>query len=408
MVPRLSRLESVRLDLAALSSPSLHTLDTTVYANFDADSTPSKFTALRDCLCRARGLKNLTLRLERGVSIDLYQPGEVNLQLRPCDVLHPLESLTLDGDMFDLNAQQCQMWLRCMDWSKLRKLEIAQAMPHGLLPALTGHVRGLVKLKLGFWPIHRWGDRIQTWASPTHMQAVRQFLESIDALREVTLFTGEHVDCKQLEPPLLHTHGDSLKRLVVKLGLRQGWNLSHFEDLKMYAPQLEELEVPVEMYQEKEHRGSYAVVARGIVSLMPVLHERQRQRLCRPVSRSVWPTNVHAILTTFPRLRHLRLDVQLKFDSIQFIPDSRPGAECFIMDEMAEETVTRLFKESGRMETLVVTFRSVAPCVVQWTYTVERRWVPDQERYRVCLEKKTTGELRELQRRRVRRDVRGD
>ncbi|KAH7411584.1 hypothetical protein DE146DRAFT_732042 [Phaeosphaeria sp. MPI-PUGE-AT-0046c] len=396
LIPRGPRLQPFRIDTAALSSPSLHTLDSTVYAGADKSSG---FPAFRDCLLKARGLKSLTLRLEQGYAGGRYQPGEANLQLRPHDMLPVLESLALDGTWFDLNAQHCQMWTQCMDWSKLRSLEITHAVPHGMLPALTGRVRGLVKLRLGFWPEDEYNSRFRSWACPADIEVVQRFLDSIDALQEMTLFTGENVDCKWLAPSLLQSHGHSLKKLVIKLGLRQGWNLCDFEDLRKYVPLLEELEVPVAMYQEKEDRPSYMAVARDIASLMPGLRERHRQRLCRPRSRSVWPTKIHDILTTFPRLQDLRIGVQLHYDSTQFIPDSRRGTDCLIIDDMARETVTRLFTEAGKMERLGVDFACVAPSVVEWKYTVGRKWMPEDRGYRVMVEKRTTGELREEQRR---------
>jgi hypothetical protein len=91
---------------------------------------------------------------------------------------------------------------------------------------------------------------------------VRRFLESIKALRVITLSTGDDADCAQIRPSLLRKYGPSFKKLVIWLGRRKAWNISHFEDLKKYAPRLEESDGLVEMHQAKKTRGEYTAIAR--------------------------------------------------------------------------------------------------------------------------------------------------
>lgn len=65
---------------------------------------------------------------------------------------------------------------------------------------------------------------------------------------------------------------------------------------------------------------------------------------------------VRAMLTTLTRLRNLRLCGQLKYNSGQFIPDSRRGSGCIMIDDMARKIVSQLFAESDSIETLKVVF----------------------------------------------------
>jgi hypothetical protein len=395
-----SRPETITLDKAALSSPSLHTLDYTVYGQFFTADEPSEFAEFKNCLLRASSLRRLTLRLKSGPANEDHLPGERNLQLEAGDVFPALESLTLTDqcyNRYDINARHCQIWVQCMDWNRLRHLDLGHASPQYLLPALTGQVRNLVSLRFGFWPNNR-GPKAP-WASPASLDVVRRFLESIDALRVVELFTGDDTECAKIRPALLRKHGPSLKRLVIWLGMRQAWNLSHFEDLKRYAPRLEELDVPAELKQEKKEHGEYTLIARAVVSQVPGFRGL-RQDLSRPSSRSAWPIKIQAALATLQHLRQLTLQIQLKHDTTEFVPDARPGADCAINDEMARKRVLQLYNGLGSIETLRVVFRAVEPGEVEWTYTVERKWVPQEEGFGLVVERVIKGEEQEARRRR--------
>lgn len=325
----------------------------------------SEFAVFKHCLLKASGLKSLTLHLESGKVNEDYHPGELNLQLQAGDAFPALESLTLSNacyDSYSLNAKHCQMWVQCMDWSTLRHLDLGHSSPQYLLPALSGQVRNLVSLRFGFWPNFS-GPRA-SWASPADLDVVRCFLKSIDALQVLQLMTGDDTQCAQIRPLLLRKHGPSLRKLVVWLGMRQGWKLSHFEDLRKYAPNLVELDVPAELTQEKKARGEYMTIARAVVSQVPGLHGL-RQDLSRPSSRSTWPNKIEAAFTAFRHLRRLTLRIQLQCDSTEFVPDARPGARCTINDESARRRVLQLYNGLVAIETLSVVFWAVEPGVVE-------------------------------------------
>jgi hypothetical protein len=288
-----------------------------------------------------------------------------------------------------------------MDWNLLRHLDLGHATPQYLLPALTGHVRNLVSLRFGFWPNHS-GPRAP-WASPTNLDIVRRFLESINALRLLELRTADDAECAKMRPALLRKHGPSLRKLVVWLGMRQAWNLSHFEDLVNYAPRLEELDVPAELKQENKGHGEHTIIARAVVSQVPGLRGL-RQDLARPPSRSAWPNKIQATLTSLRHLRRLTFRIQLKYDTTEFVPDARPGADCVINDDMARKRVLQLYNELDAIETLSVVFRAVEPGELEWTYTVETTWVPTEGRYGIVVERMVKGEEQEARRRRERFD----
>ncbi|OAK97089.1 hypothetical protein IQ06DRAFT_338382 [Phaeosphaeriaceae sp. SRC1lsM3a] len=401
LIPGLSRPKNTTLDKSALSSPSLRTLDYTVHGQHSGvGKLPvSEFAAFKHCLVKASGLRSLTLHLKPGTVNEDYQSGELNLQLEAGDIFPALESLIFSNacyDSYSLNAKHCQMWVQCMDWSTLRHLDLGHSSPQYLLLALTGRIRKLVSLRFGFWPNYS-GPRAP-WASPADLDVVRFFLKSIDALQVLQLKTSNDAQCAQIRPSLLRKHGPSLRKLVVWLGMRQGWKLSHFEDLRKYTPNLVELDVPAELKQEKKPRGEFTIVAREVVSQVPGLRGL-RQDLSRPSSRSVWPTKIQTALTAFQHLRRLTFRIQLNYDSTEFVPDARPGASCAINDESAQRRVLQLYNGLVAIETLVVVFRAPEPGVVEWTYKVQSKWVSEEARYRVIVEKSVEGEEWEARRR---------
>jgi hypothetical protein len=197
-----------------------------VYGQLLAGDRYSEFSAFKNCLLKAGGLKSLTLHLASayGAANADHLPGELNLQLKVGDTFPALESLALSGQCYDryrLDARHCQIWVQCMDWSQLRHLDLGHATSQYLLPALIGQVRNLVSLRFGFWPNH--SGPTASWASPANLDVVRRFLESINALRIVELFTGDDAECARIRPALLRKHGPSLRKLVIWLGMRQAW-----------------------------------------------------------------------------------------------------------------------------------------------------------------------------------------
>jgi hypothetical protein len=398
-----SRPVLARLDKEALSSPSLHTLQYTIFCAFNEplDETSSEFAAFRSCITRVTNLKVLTLEMDwigdTTVSRD-FSSGPRNLQFDAGDTWPALEELTFSSRCYDsyvLSAAHCKAWTCAMDWTKLRALDLGHATPQHLLPALTNRIPGLKKLRMGFWPPYS-GARA-SWSSPGNLGVVTKFVESIDALEDVTLSAGGDSECKLIRPALLRKHGASLKRLVNSVGMRESWPLEHFVDLQRYAPGLEELDISAEMYEDRGRRADWIMSLQYRLKLW-----NPWEGVKRPYERTCWPTKVQRMLCSFRDLRHLTLRVQLMYDSYQFVPDGRLGARSAIKDKYARKTALELFKGFGQSATIQVVhvvFSDKEPSVVKWTYTVRRRWCLANMEYRLVVDRTVEGEEEEERRR---------
>jgi hypothetical protein len=320
-----------------------------------------------------------------------YAPGPLNLQFEVGDTFPAFEELTFAEGCYNnyvLSAAHCAAWVRAMDWSRLRALDLGHATPQHLLPALTGKISRLKTLWMGFWP-NASGPRA-SWSSARDLGVVTRFVEGIEALENVTLYTGDDSECAQIRPALLRKHGRGMKKLIIWLGMREAWKLAHFADLRAHAPGLQELDVPAEMYQERKERLIWNLLA-GLRKHDGWLYER-----------SCWLTKVQRTLCSFKELRQLTLRVQLKYDSYQFVPDTRPEARSAINDEFAKKTALALFEGFGNnaaMELLKLVFRSKEPGMVVWTYTVRRRWMANEMKYGIVVHRTVEGEDAEERRR---------
>lgn len=395
------RPDHVRMDKTALSSRLLHALNFTVFAEQLIPHTRSEFLALKECLIEGENLRDLTLHIRRmsQPSPD-YTAGALNLQLEKSDIFPALERLVLDcHDIYELSAEHCQIWTHTMDWGRLRELDLGHGAPQHLLFALTGKVVALKRLRFGFW--RNYGRVRVTWNDPKDLNVVRLFLESVDALENVTLYTGDDSAMKQVRPTLLRKHGASLKRLIVWLGMRESWSVKDVSALRQYAPCLQELDVPVDMYQERKHSTLW-VLATGLREGLAQVKglERLQPDYTRAYERSRWPTKAQKILCSFRELRSLTIRIQLKYDSYQFVPDARPGLRSAINDESARKTAIALFDDfapGSKIEVVRIIFRAREPGAVEWTYMVERRWMAEKNEYGVVVDRVVKGEEYEEQ-----------
>jgi hypothetical protein len=179
--------------------------------------------------------------------------------------------------------------------------------------------------------------------------------------------------------------------LIIWLGMREGWKPAHFADLRAHAPGLQELDVPTEMYQERKERL--------VFSLLAGLRKDDR----RPYEHSAWPTKAQRTLSSFKELRQLTLRVQLMYESYQFVPDARPDARRAINNAFVKKTALALFegfRNHAAMELLKLVFRSKELDQVLCTYTVQRRWITNEMKYRVVVERTVEGEAAEERKRR--------
>jgi hypothetical protein len=219
---------------------------------------------------------------------------------------------------------------------------------------------------MGWWPHYDASGVGATWKSP-HVSVVIRFVEAIHALEKVKLYSYYDTECAQFRPSLLRRHGHSLKVLDAKLDFRDAWKPEHFEELRK-AKVLEDLTVTIGL----ERLGAY------------------------PSSTSThWPKEVQCILTSLTTLRHLTIKVSLQYDREDFVDIDRARRESAINDEYARKIVISLFTDFApdtATETVRAVFYACEPGKVIWTSTVQRKWIPKEQRYGIEVDGDVEGE----------------
>ncbi|KAL1591940.1 hypothetical protein SLS60_011532 [Paraconiothyrium brasiliense] len=214
------------IDRTLFASPQIYSLD--IYVHRDPPHSPqdtySEYGILKECLTRGNSVKRLSLAFDGPRNFLLRETpqnggsallnwtrvtrGPQNFDWQDGDHFPPLESLKLPEDEYYLAKSHCDMWMRCMDWSHLLRLDVAQAAPQHLLNMLTGRVPQLEYLRFGKWlptsndPSWMWGNR----------HDVKRFLDSITALKELAFCTW---DCREYLF-LFEAQKQSLQRLKIE------------------------------------------------------------------------------------------------------------------------------------------------------------------------------------------------
>lgn len=178
--------------------------------------------------------------------------GRLHLNLRPGDILQPLQELKLyEGSWnysvpsipYVLTRKHCVLWKQCMDWSQLRRLEIGRkCRKTAFFDEFTGAIRNLESLKIGF-------DRAATRPPGWTIEPARRFIESIDALRHLIILNpGDQIDALW---PAIRKHRRSLRSLVLPPlkhdpPYREN-DLMRMRELREGIPELAHLELDIPM-----------------------------------------------------------------------------------------------------------------------------------------------------------------
>ena len=413
------------MDEALLSSSNLHALDITVLSHSEQPETECEMSLLRTCLLRATSLKRLRIR----VSLDTsgvnphYHHGPLNLPFVTGDRISSLEELSLDplNQYYWPTMKHCEMWAQCMDWDAMHILDFGYGCPQYFFKTLTGRVPQLKSLTFGTGAhSDRWN---QLWTGCKDLNLISQFLQTIQALEAVKLYTGKDEDVREIRSILLSEHGQSLKKFSVEVISNEGWGVESFLELRTKAPNLEKLTVPLGMQKVDGFRGIETVwpdvsldrsklatrfsmlfppsssiqspkksglswlrvpfTKRKKTTLSSMTPAEQGHRTYNPLLSQKSPTSVHGALTSFPCLTDLRLEVFLKHDSCQLIEDEREihtWGQTRLKQQVAKNFVLRLWHESINPDSMEVVFHAPEPCSKVWTFTAKYEWRDGERR----------------------------
>jgi hypothetical protein len=263
------------LDTRLLSSPQLHSLDLTVLGNFNGSLTPrSEFQTLRNCLLQATNLKRLHLDANSANEDQkTWIESPQHLCFRPGDTFPPLHELSLKYDTYKLTEPHCLQWMRAMDFSHLRVLDLDHGCPEFFFARLTNHVPNLKALKFGFWPVHS-GSR--SWRC-LDVSVMARFSASITALEELT---SQNYYKDQFDS-LIHGDDDdggimrywkSLKKLHVSFShyAAKGWDARDVRGIVERCTELRDVAVEIKMEQAENRSGKCWVSSYTHLPSLPI------------------------------------------------------------------------------------------------------------------------------------------
>jgi hypothetical protein len=245
------------LDTRLLSSPQLHSLELTLNGKFNGSLTPrSEYQTFRNCLLQAKNLKRLRLDACSTDDQKTWIESPQHLCLRNDDQFPTLYELGLKYDTYKLTEPHCRLWLKAMDWTRLRILDLSHGCPEYLLAALTGHLPDLKSLTFGFWPRHS-GSR--SWRCED-LSIVTCFFARIDALQELVL---RNYDQEELDN-LMHDgeenvtmYWTALKKLHVSFSnpRAKGWGEADISRIAVKCSNIRNLHLKIRMAQTGNDRG---------------------------------------------------------------------------------------------------------------------------------------------------------
>jgi hypothetical protein len=282
----------IPLPQSLLSYPQLHTLDVSVYyVGRISGPTYSELQILKNCLIYGGSVKILRLTTtsslqgvpagfntddDPGHSLHNWEgveEGPVNFHWQDHDCFPPLEELKLGYNQYDLSLEQCQMWIKCMDWSKMRKLDLGKGAPEHLFKTLAGEVPHLESLTFGIWPYY--GLDQSSWDC-RDMTIIARFAESIISLKELSVEVFDYNDFVGVMTIVARSLGHSLLRLHVYC---VGWNSvkwteEQFVNLLADFPNLIDLDMELRWQNVKGcWRALGAVTAQGKYESMTIFEK---------------------------------------------------------------------------------------------------------------------------------------
>lgn len=234
-------------DTKALASTQLYSLQYSAYGEsvemVGQDHVFfSELSTIKNALLQAKNLKCLTFKVDTSVATrkDFWTAGTANLGFQDGDHFPALEYLSLEYEKYELTKEHSQQWIRAMDWTKLRRLDLDRGAPEHFLEALTGKVPRLKSLKFGFW----FGG--QTWEL-WDRNKFEASSDSVEGLEELMVKNYNAWDWKKVSNQLFLKHGHSLKSLHVdcRAVVSPSYKEPDARILMELCPNLEDLRVQV-------------------------------------------------------------------------------------------------------------------------------------------------------------------
>jgi hypothetical protein len=231
------------------------------------------------------------------------------------------------------------------------------------------------------------------------MEVLERFLDSIDALRNVKMYSLDDEDMRKVRPTLLAKHGRSLQSLEAEYGKSVAWEPEHFFDLAETAQEMKILRLPMKVHKKEgiDKMSAWpdenAMQKTSAVARLKKLFARSSSQKhgssslrssTVPSSPSTPPSaaahrSVHSALTSFRHLTQLYLKVYLEYHSYQLISYPHPDewGSPQIKHKVVQKLMLRLWHDFGpksEIERIEVIFIAPGGSTKTWYYTVFQKW----------------------------------
>jgi hypothetical protein len=216
------------MDCTLLSSPQLYSADIFIHGaphtRDDFQKSYNEYRLAKNCFSRGNSIKRLAIecaapydwgyptRLADGSAFlrwNRVAEGPMSFEWQEGDRFPALEELELRFSQYYLSKDHCNMWVRCMDWSHLARLDVGRFTPQHLFLALTGHVPQLRKLRFGHWP----KSAYRAARDCENLSLIKPFLDSISALQDLS-FSCHDIRLRPMH--IFKAQKHSLRRLKIE------------------------------------------------------------------------------------------------------------------------------------------------------------------------------------------------
>ena len=253
-------------DIRLLSSTLLHSL---TFGIFNWKTGPnvleqySRLPELKEVLLKSSQLRKLDIRTKYSWIGEKSPESEarlMNLPLDPSDRLPPLHELTFSGpDTYEFSIEHCQLLSQCLDWSKLRVLDLGLSCPQSFFQEMGGRLTSLSSLTMGI----RTGSRKYSHSAYGPMTCndyvpIKRFISSLPSLRQLCLMD---LDAAAAEiAPLILEHQTLLQNLSYHVSQHRShrrqrvvlaWPMTVLQNLPVRCPDLKCLEIDFQLEDGK-------------------------------------------------------------------------------------------------------------------------------------------------------------
>ena len=244
-------------DLRFLSSPLLYSLSYVVHDNWvtseEADLL-DPYSELRKFLLRATNLRRLGIY----GSSRFIAPASLHLPLQPSDRLLPLHALRLSGysELFGFDGEHCRTFSQCMDWTRLRRLDLGNYCPRHLFEEISSRLSNLKSLTMGI-ETDKNGDSTSESLIPIvkfieclpglHVLRLTDFTNAIETMSSVIV--NSQASLQELSYLAAGYQKDIRRPSSEKLP--SGWEPSQLRDLILRNPELSRLKIDVPLVERK-------------------------------------------------------------------------------------------------------------------------------------------------------------